>query len=656
MIHTKKMILFLFSLVILALPMSRIQANSLVPAGPLVPIEKATPEPMALGNHMDKKIGAQMPQSEQDMNRMVQELEKASKEIDTFVKSLPPAEQDEFNRIVQQVEQKMSQTDPAVLERFLTNQMNPEELDQFLGNVFEGITPPTLTPEEKPEETTKPQKKEEKPTPKEISKINRALDTIEIIIKKTDSFILKTQEFPELAAKVKRWGKRGIIYDWEPSFEWDKVKKDIASLRQSMQKLIEKDPKNNTYKYLNDFVEQESLVNNVEKLKTTLVEYEPTIETSAFGLEKMDAVAKKALTRTISGYTEALYRLKITEDLNKIFEKYEPRAKELREEKEKLEKEAKKIKPTGPSQSMITAGREETFGSDYSSYYNPQDYGNYYGGSPSYESSYGPSYEGASEKTSTEPKDEKGGGSNKPSGGDKGGGKEESGPKDTKKEGSSGDKGDKSGDKKSAPVKEAEPIEKKLKEITESMNVAGLTVKNDKDLMNLSEHIINPEAHANAQIVELPIRYLKKAQVGIDALKEEIDKKNDEKVATRVQKRLEEIIKEHKPVFEKVIKQIKDLDNMTPGEFTKISEEKRTAYLGERLKVATTISTDAKKDVELEEKSVPTLRELPKEWETVEKTVKEFNKKAEEPTKKVVPTVAPLEPSTNNSGAGEKNP
>lgn len=633
MIRTKKIVLFLFSLLVFNSP-----------------------------THTQMTT-APMPQSEQDMNKMVQELEKATKEIDTFVKALPPAEQAEFNRIVEQVESKMSQTDPAVLERFLTNQMNPEELDQFLGNVFEGITPPEVKPEEtvvKPQPTPK---KEVKPTPKEVSKLDRALDTLNTIIKRTDSFVVKAQEMPELAGKVKRWGKRGILYDWEPSFEWDKVKKDIESLRQLIQKLIEKDPKDSTYKYLNDFIAQETLVNNVEKLKTTLVEYEPTIETSVFGIEKMDATAKKALKRTISGYTEALYRLKITEDLNKIFEKYEPRAKELREEKETAEKAAEgagQRSRFSARKEMVLAGREDTGGDYSSSSPDYSNYDNYYRGGSSYEpSSYDysrPSYSSDSSKTGGDA----GGAESGKSGSDAGAGKDKkpsgNGSEEPAKEevtkGSNKGSSSKT-DKKPAPKKEAESVEKSLKEITESVNIVGYTIIIDDTLKDIKKHITDDKESDTDTIktevykIREQIKYLTDAKNDIDDLKKELEKKNGMQALSRVQKRLEEdVIKKHEPAFKKFIEQVNAIEALDPLEKNDIIKEKRIAYLGEPQVIAPVKpkpTKGAKKEVQTEQpKIIETvdLFELPKAWQAVQKAIKDFSKK---PEPVVIPT--PVKPA-----------
>ncbi len=627
MIRTNKAILFLFSL-LLSTSLTHTQANLSMPS---------------------------MPSSEQDMNQIVKELEKATKEIDTFVKALPPAEQEEFNRIVQQVEQKMSQTDPAVLERFLTNQMNPEELDQFLGNVFEGINPPEQQPIQEVATPKPVQKKEEKATPKEISKLDKALDTINTIIKRTDSFIVKAQELPELAGKVKRWGKQGILYDWEPSFEWNNVKKDIESLRQLLQKLIEKDPKNSTYKYLNDFITQDALVNNIEKLKTTLVEYEPTIETTVFGMEKMDAAAKKALTRTISGYTEALYRLKVTADINKIFEKYEPRAKELRDEKEKAEKAAEGAgvrSRYARSEPMVMAGSEGA--SSYSGYGDSSDYGNYFGGNSSYQQPYdfgSPSYDNrSSEKTNEGEGSEaggnsgSGGGEGKPgksSGSTSGKPEEEENGKDKSDKDSSSDKSV----KKPAVKKEAEPIEKGLAEATGFIGIVGTMLKLDPVLKDFKDHIIStdPESKPDARMIVQQIDYLQQAKKAIDATKKELEKKKDTQALARVQKRLEEdVIKKHKATFDKFATQIKEIEAMDKKEIPSV--EKRIAYLGEEPVVAPKTTKGTQKEVQVEQPQIETVNisNLPKAWDAVQKSIKEFSQVAE-PKAPSIP-VAPVNP------------
>ena len=123
----------------------------------------------------------------------------------------------------------------------------------------------------------------------------------------------------------------------------------------------------------------EALYNNLKKIKTSLVDKEPIIEQSPFGFEKMSKVSKEAVRSVLAIYTESLYLLKTPEALDKIIEKFEPKAKALREEEEAAAKkaleESKKGRPTIPTK---TAGVPEKEAPSYGGYgydYGYDDYG-----------------------------------------------------------------------------------------------------------------------------------------------------------------------------------------------------------------------------------------------------------------------------------------
>lgn len=279
--------------------------------------------------------------TEADFNKMMQDLEKATQEMDSFIKSLPPEEQEEFNRVVQAVEKKMQDTDPAVLEKFLTNQMSPEEMDQFLGNVFEGIEPAKeveLAPQIEEPKPAKEKKKKEKPAKKVVSAQDQAIELIGGVVKSSDLVLTKVQAVPELPLKIKRWGKKGVIYDWPKDASWDSVKKDIEILRNDINKLLDKEPGKDKYKYLDAFIQNETLYKHVSKLNTTLAEYEPKIETSGVGIDKISKETKTAIKRAVSSFTENMYRIKITDELKKVFEQFEPKATKIREKEEEAKK------------------------------------------------------------------------------------------------------------------------------------------------------------------------------------------------------------------------------------------------------------------------------------------------------------------------------
>jgi len=341
----------------------------------------------------------------QDPQAMMQELEKAAQEIDSFVKSLPEKEQQEFYQMVEKIENKIQHKVETEGEEGLANLLsNPQEFEKFMEEVSHDVIVPTQpTPVEVAKEV-KPVKKSVKPVAQK-SKEEETADLLNTIAKETNIFLVKVQAMPELASKVARWGKTKRIYDWQPGLNWQDVKTEIEKLSHKVKTLTDKDPKNNTYKYIADLLKEESVYNNFSKLKTSLVEYVAQIEVSPFGVEKMTKSSKTALQRAISSYTEALYRLKLPEAIDAIIAKYEPRAQELRtqeeEAKKRAEQEAKR--PRVPGRVEVAGQPENGFGGG--GYYPSQDYdystGYGRGYSPDYgyrSGGYKPSYAGGQEQ------------------------------------------------------------------------------------------------------------------------------------------------------------------------------------------------------------------------------------------------------------------
>ena len=249
-------------------------------------------------------------------------------------------------------------------------------------------------------------------------------------------------------------------------------------------------------------------------------------------------------------------------------------------------------------------------------------------------------------------KDDKGGKSGEDKGGksesgksDKGGGGKSKSEEDKGK--SDKDKSDKS-EKEPAPKKESEPIEKNLKEITDYINIAGLTTKLDKTLSDLKNHVLNESEEPSVYPIHLVLENLQKAENTIKIMKQEIDKKFDAQVATRVQKRLESTLKENKDFVEKVLKQVKEIatmDQVMRNE--RISSAKRIAYLGEPVPVAPRGA--AQLEQPKEEETVD-LFALPMAWDAVQKAIKNITKKPE-PKPEPVKPVAPVAPADTASEA-----
>ncbi|HRN77842.1 MAG TPA: hypothetical protein PLU71_01265 [Candidatus Dependentiae bacterium] len=323
---------------------------------------------------------ANMPQ---DPQAMMAELEKAAQEIDSFVKSLPENEQKEFYAMVEKIETKIQQKVDQEGEEGLAKLLsNPQEFERFMEEISTDVVPQQEPlPIEKVKTTQK--KAKTKITPKQQNQEDQAIDLINTVVKKTNTFLVKIQGIPEFASKVERWGKAKRIYDWQPGLTWQTVKNDIEKFVNKINMLSERDPKSNKYKYLGELIKDESLYNNLAKLRTNLVEYEEQIDISPFGIEKMSNPVKNALQKTISAYTESLYQLNVNDAIDKIIATYEPRAKKLTAEEkaaqERAEQESKRPRPTGR---VTVAGRAEDYGAGY---YSPESYDSDYGyyGAPS---------------------------------------------------------------------------------------------------------------------------------------------------------------------------------------------------------------------------------------------------------------------------------
>ena len=127
-----------------------------------------------------------------------------------------------------------------------------------------------------------------------------------------------------------------------------------------LSKLVEQDPKTKEYYHLDELLKDESLYNNLRKIQETISKLEPNIEEMTPLAGTMSKQSKKAFQKMIAQYIEAVYVLNISQELKKIFEKFEPKAKEAREQEEKAAKRAeleakRKLTPGAP----IVAGSSE---------------------------------------------------------------------------------------------------------------------------------------------------------------------------------------------------------------------------------------------------------------------------------------------------------
>lgn len=371
----------------------------------------------------------------------LEDIQAMEAEIDKFVRTLPPEQQQQFYKDVEEL--------TGIMEK-----MTPEELNDFVGNVFtdagliEQPAPVKPAPKPEPVKTKEEVKPITKVTTAAAAPTEKAVNMINSIIKRTEEFLRKTQVIPEIQSKMNKWVVQKKLLDVAANLDWQTVETQIDELNVLLYHLKEKDPVTSEYKHIGNLIKDEALYNNLATLQVTLDAYVQAIEIPQFGLETVSKESRAAIREVLSQYLEAFYLLNIPAAIKKVKSLYEPRAKELLEQEknstEQAYKEAQKNRTLAPA--VRSQGTKAPYPTE--SYMQPSRSYDY---TPSYTPSSSssaksntlssPSQPDIWEKNKTYqgpallnpkagPKDAKGGGSGKDSGKDasaKGKGREEGG-------------------------------------------------------------------------------------------------------------------------------------------------------------------------------------------------------------------------------------
>lgn len=342
--------------------------------------------------------------SPEEMQMLEQELQAAAQQIDAYVNSLSPEEQAEFQRAVSEVEQMMST-------------MSEEELGQF----FEQIIAAEMEQQQQglqqipPQTQPQPAALEHKAAPI-VSKAplttaeEKALALLTSLIDYTDDFLVKTDNILDMERRFSNWASQNKLSGVGAGITWEKQKDSIIDLRQHISDLKKTDLKTGKYLFIDAFIKNTALYNQLEQLNKQLETYEPRIIVSSFGIEKLSDAAKEALKQSLSAYGASLQATKA--DIKKLFEEIGPELAKIKEEEKKLTEKAQAESAKGR---QVTPGR--TAGA--------QPMGDYYGGgrggrdeygSYPYGGDYGYGDYGSPSKAEAKPetgKKEKGGGGGK---------------------------------------------------------------------------------------------------------------------------------------------------------------------------------------------------------------------------------------------------
>ncbi len=432
--------------------------------------------------------GNNMPQLSDDemlsFQNLERELEAAKQEIDNYVATLPPEEQEQFYKAVAEVEEAI-------------NNMSEEELNEMFSGMLEEALkeeaaagpiaqPGTLSPvheENQPTETVAPSAADQ-----------GVLGLLESLIRRTNSLLVKTHTVPDIPAKVERWGRTRVLGEWPENLSWHAFVAQLEEFKQKLIKLQDKDPKTNAYKYIQDFIADITLYDNLKVLSAAIDADEDAIETTSFGVEKMDKKSKKALKNVINAYSAAFFTQGVIKSIDAIIAKYEPAAEKIRKEEQAAAKTAQKGTGRLHPEHAIAGGSEDFNYGGYGGGYGGYDYGGGYGGGydygggGSYGGGYGGGhggYGGGEEKGKSASGDKGGGGGGGGGRGGRGGGGGRGGKKgkeEKEKEGKEKeDKEKKEGEAKKGEKKTDADADKLLGKIEAQLgNMASSDVFDDK--------------------------------------------------------------------------------------------------------------------------------------------------------------------------------
>ncbi len=510
----------------------------------------------------------QLPASMQDMQK---EIEEANKAIEEYIASLPPAEQAEFNRQVETMTQ-------------MFENMSDEEFEKLLGDMFNEESMPlpdfSQSPEPMFEETV-----EEVPqlNIEQLKKFETAVAVINDIIKQSNMFMVLINSSPGLSNRINKWGNNGLITDWQSGATWETLKIDLEYFIQKLYKIQDQDLTTKEYKYLSDVLADEALYNNIIQLRTHLNILLPIINIPEFGIQKINSQSKEAIQNILKKYTESFYVLTIPKALDTIFEKYEPQAKKIREAESAATRRAQEAlrEPRTPAE-WTEAGVEPEIGYDsgYGSYGGYDDYSPYYGGG--YNNNYSPYYGGGRDYDDYGSSSGDFGG--KSSGGDSsGGGGRSSGGSPSER--SSEDKKD---EEKAAKKKEEEgeyiPNDEiaeligKIKNDLERINTA-LTGEDYPQLKDLAGHISSQDVNNDLANYILPTVIDKNIIALTDNIKQidKLSKKLNSTTLTTYQKEIKKIFnKKNKEELEKLSKDLALFEPQTEAEIKAEELRKKT--------------------------------------------------------------------------------
>lgn len=527
-------------------------------------------------------------------DKEMQQLEAELAEFNKMYENMSEKEKAEFNSMMQdaveEVRKGLSDEGKQLFEKLEGGNISDEEIDKLLNELVPSPeTAKPAAPVEEPVKEAVVEKPAQKTQPKQVitSKHQKAIDIIRSLITLTNSFIVKAGSLPEFPGDLKNWEKEGSI-TWKKGQTWNTFKHELEKFVSLLNKLIERDKKTGDYLHLDELLKNESVYNNLSKLEKTISSLEAKIEEISPLTKKISPDSKAALQKTISQYHEALFTLQLPQDIAQLLEKFEPKAKTMRESQEAAQKKAaeESKRPRIPG-SPVVGGRADAEGG----YYSPSSYSGGYSGGYSNGSNTSPSYEayipetlGALDTSPAEGKSAKG---SQMGGSPRSGGNAETQSEEVDGKSDDAKQADAKGATRSPQMKMEENSDaKKLREkIENNIDDVAQAIASSKKLTNISTLAMNNEPIdselANVVLPEM-LNHLTSKRKGIlgnlDALKIKI---NSGKLNRSFYKNsLEQSIKKHEKILAPFMTQVDALEKEWGTISAQVPAVNRFAYFG----------------------------------------------------------------------------
>lgn len=338
------------------------------------------------------------------------QLLELNKQIEDQVNKMSPEEKSKFYKQVAEEQEKMSK-------------MNQQELVTYIEKIDRQVFGGEPVEVEQPASIPAPMAYEPLPAPMieepaeseapsapivEQKTVETARVMLDEIVQRIDYIIIRADAVNNMAMRISRWGNQNKLNPWTgikwDTNAWHSIRAAIQTLKQKLHKI-----KDN--KHLGDFIEDKEFYTHLEQLHDQLEEYEPKfILDEGFGAEQLSKQSYRAFRKILNTLQYSIYVYDFNKSIDRLEEKYAPRAAKLKGEEVKkaeqaLEEAKKPIKaaPTQIAGSSTSGYNPPTYSTEsgYQPYYPSYSDSNYgYSGydTPSYNDYGNSSYGGGSSR------------------------------------------------------------------------------------------------------------------------------------------------------------------------------------------------------------------------------------------------------------------